>query len=488
MLTQNALVLTALVGPVLGRTVHSVLVFSRHGDRTSKVFPNYQMTSLGAQQCFDSGTFYRNLYISSNSTSQIRNISPDQVDNTQLWASAPDQPVLYQTAKSFLQGLYPPLRTLSSSEANSDAPLIGYQYVHAHGEADNAPDMIWLKGDDECPAYTAASKTYRDSEECKATLENTADFYAQFEDLLGPILGRENVSYAKAYDVFDLLNTAKSQNISSGVADQISEEDLARAKWLADEWEWNMNYSPSQPLRSISGSTLLGGILRQLTSVIEDNAATKFSLMTGSYDTFLAFFGLMDLPSQSPDFRGLPDYAASMAFELYSDEDDAAFPERGSIDQDLRVRFLFRNGTDEEDDLTSWTLGGLEAVDEVGGMRVGEFKEMVEGEAVMSVGEWCQTCGSLAEFCVAANATMEMQQQEQATGGDSGRDGLSAAAAGGIGAGVTLAVVGPVALLIWALMSHRQRRSSAAAASGHASEKRFDSVSTSKVGSDSESV
>lgn len=249
-----------------------------------------------------------------------------------------------------------------------------------------------------------------------------------------------------------------------------------------------MNNSPTQPLRSISGSTLLGGILRQLTSVIEHNAATKFSLMTGSYDTFLAFFGLMDLPSQSPDFRGLPDYAASMAFELYSEADDAAFPERGSIDQDLRVRFLFRNGTDEGDDVTSWTLGDLEAVDEVGGMRFGEFKEMVEGEAVISVGEWCRTCGSLAEFCVAANATMETQQQEQATGEASERDGLSAAAAGGIGAGFTLAVVGIVALLIWALMSRRRRRSSVAATSGRASEKRGDSVSTGKGGSDSESV
>lgn len=249
-----------------------------------------------------------------------------------------------------------------------------------------------------------------------------------------------------------------------------------------------MNYSPSHPLRSVSGSTLLGGILRQLTSIIEDNAATKFSLMTGSYDTFLAFFGLMDLPSQSPDFRGLPDYAASMAFELYSEADDAAFPDRGSINQDLRVRFLFRNGTDDGDDLTSWRLGGLESVGDMGGMRFGEFKETVEGKAVMSVGDWCQKCGSLAEFCVAANATMEAQQQQEQTTARDENNGLSAAAAGGIGAGVTLAVVGVVALLVWALMSGRRRRSSAAAMSGGEGEKRGDSTSTGKAGSDSESV
>lgn len=32
---SHALLITALATPILGRTVHSVIVFSRHGDRTS---------------------------------------------------------------------------------------------------------------------------------------------------------------------------------------------------------------------------------------------------------------------------------------------------------------------------------------------------------------------------------------------------------------------------------------------------------------------
>ena len=203
------------------------------------------MTNLGAQQCYDSGSFYRDLYISSDSPSQISGISTDRADHTQLWASAPDQSVLFQTANNFLQGLYPPLATLNSDLATeelvngttTEAPLDGYQYIHIQGEADNAPDTIWLKGDDECPAYTRASRSYRQSEEYQATLADTRDFYSQFEDLLGPILGAENVTYARAYDVFDLLNTAKIHNTS--VADQITEENLTEARYLADQWEWS---------------------------------------------------------------------------------------------------------------------------------------------------------------------------------------------------------------------------------------------------------
>lgn len=203
------------------------------------------MTNLGAQQCYTSGAFYRDLYIASESPSQISGISSDRADHTQLWASAPDQSVLFQTANNFLQGLYPPLATLNSDLATEDlvngttteAPLSGYQYVHIQGEADNAPDMIWLKGDDECPAYTRASRSYRQSQEYQTTLSDTRDFYSQFQALLGPILGAENVTYARAYDVFDLLSTAKMHN--SSVADQITEENLTEARYLADQWEWS---------------------------------------------------------------------------------------------------------------------------------------------------------------------------------------------------------------------------------------------------------
>ncbi|EME88821.1 uncharacterized protein MYCFIDRAFT_3846, partial [Pseudocercospora fijiensis CIRAD86] len=375
--------------------VHSVIVFNRHGDRTSKFFPNYQMTSLGAQQCYNSGSYYRSLYLNSSSLSHISGISEDTADFSQLWASAPDQPVLFQTALNFMQGLYPPLGSnqaqVLANGTTIEAPLDGYQYIHIHGEDDKSPDTIWLKGDDECPAYEKASKSYRQSSDYLSLLDSTRNFYSQFSPLLSSILsGAQNLTYKNAYNIFDLLNTAKTQN--SSISNQISEQNLNEARFLANTWEFNHNYNPSQPDRMIGGEALAGGILRQMESVVADHARTKFSLMTGSYDTFLAFFGLVGLPDINSDFEGLPNYAASVAFEIFSEADEAGF-----LEEDLRVRFLFRNGTEGGEELRAWPLFGTGRES----LGYGEFVERMGEMAIMSVGEWCGRCQAEAEFCLA---------------------------------------------------------------------------------------
>lgn len=237
-----------------------------------------------------------------------------------------------------------------------------------------------------------------------------------------------------------------------------------------------MNYNATQPSRSIGGETLLGGILRQIAAVVEDEASTtKFSLMTGSYDTFLAFFGITDLPAQNADFYGLPEYASTMAFEIFSDGDDAPFPS-ADVDEEVFVRFTFRNGTEEGSEAVAYPLGGID-VSANGGMRYGDFKRGLESKAVLEVGDWCARCGSVAEFCVAANQTVAEGAQTAASGGNGG---LSNAAAGGIGAGVTLAVVAVLGLVAW--LFTRKRRTAAAPSPG-AAEKRL-----SHSGSEGETV
>ncbi|KAF2167951.1 hypothetical protein M409DRAFT_22096 [Zasmidium cellare ATCC 36951] len=453
---KSIILLTVVAAvPAFGRTVHSVLVFSRHGDRTSKFYKNYQMTNLGAVQCFNSGTYYRNRYVAARASDQIAGISPPDVDHSQLWFSAPDQSVLFQTAQNFAQGLYPPLGSLDEDLATEElangtsieSPLNGYQCIHIQGEAENAPDTIWLKGDDECPAWTNDSKEYKVSDQYQQTLNSSQGFYDQFVPLLGDILGLENVSYAQAYNVFDLLNTAYVQNAS--VSEQIVSEDLAEARYLADEWEWNMNFNASNLDRVIGGMSLAGGILRQLEAVVQDEAATKFSLMTGSYDTFLAFFGLVDLASVSTDFMGLPDYASTMAFEVFSEADNASFPT--NPEDDLRIRYLFRNGTGSDEELTAYPLFGQE--DEA--MAYGAFMSSLRDRAITSVSGWCKRCGANADFCLAetSNGTAE-----QVTATESSGSALSNAAAGGIGAGVTIAVVAILGLALWVFLSKRRKQ------------------------------
>jgi hypothetical protein len=284
-------------------------------------------------------------------------------------------------------------------------------------------------------------------------------FYETFIPLLGDIMGPENVSYANAYDVFDLLNVGSIHNTS--VAENLALSDLDQLRYLANHWEYNHNYNQTQPERSIGGMTLAGGALRQLADVVKGKAKLKFNLIAGSYDTQLAFYGLTNLTLASPDFSGLPNYAASMAFELFTEEDATTFP--SNPEQDLRVRFLFKNGT-TDDDLTPFPLFGRSELS----LSYGDFVSELSSRAIVDVPDWCTTCRSEADFCVTA-----LQTNGTSSGSDSsssspsagvssaGDSGLSNAAAGGIGVAVTLAVVGIVGALAWLLV--RRKRSAKAA-------------------------
>lgn len=369
--------------------------------------------------------------------------------------------VLFQTATNFLQGLYPPLENIDEALSTEELangtdisdPLNGHQFILVHGEDKKSPDTIWIKGDDSCPAYETATAAYSESEEYQQISQATSSFYSRFEPLLAPIMGASNVSYSHAYDVFDLLHVASIHN--SSIAPEIDPSDLAQLRHLADHWEWNHNYNASAPDRSIGGASLAGGILQQLDAVVSDSAAVKFSLLAGSYDTFMSFFGLTDLHAVSDNFTGLPHYAATMAFELFTEGDDEVFPE--DAERDLRVRFLFRNGTDASEDLNSYPLFGEDAE----AHSYGEFKERLGGLAINDVAEWCGVCGAETSFCAAETA------QAQADGGDSeagsSGSGLSNAAAGGIGAGVTAAVFLAVGALVAVFMRRRSKTQAAVA-------------------------
>ncbi len=205
-------------------------------------------------------------------------------------------------------------------------PLSGYQYVVVHGEDETSTDYFWLKGDDNCPEYERARKSFTKSTEYIGRQETTKSFYEGFWDILQNVYDykRENMSYANAFDIFDLINVAKIHN--SSMESVVSDEELFQLRTLADSAEFNLNYNQTQPTRSIGGQTLAGAVLRQLDDMVTKRGTLKFSLLVGSYDTFLSFFGLTNLTSASPNFYGLPFYASTMAFELFSNGNTTTFP------------------------------------------------------------------------------------------------------------------------------------------------------------------
>ena len=467
MLSKPIVLFLGLLAPIHAETVLGVTVFSRHGDSkrsslilntfakfwtgTSKHYKGYNLTNLGFQQNYNVGQDYRNAYLKSSSPKKILGISEDKGVNSQIYASVPDQTVLLNTAAAFLQGLYPPLGNLDQELATQTLnnnmritnPLGGYQYLVVHGENEDSPDTIWLKGDEECPAVAMSIEQHKESPTFKQRIDETRSFYQSFSKQLDDVYDREqlDLSFTNAYDIFDLLNVASIHNASHNGT--VSSGELTRLRILADEWEFGMAYDADDSARSIGGQTFAGGVLEQLDQIVSSQGKLKFSLLAGSYDTFLAFFGLSNLTTVSDEFYGLPSYASTMAFELFTSEDVTSFP---SAINDLRVRFLFRNGSIEGEAPRAFPLFGGQ--DE--SMPYTEFTSKMKAFAITSPEQWCSTCRSDALFCESFEINKTKSQNEIQ------RTGMSNTVAGVIGAMSTLAVVAIVGLIVLFAMKKRR--------------------------------
>lgn len=456
MLLKSLPLVSGLLLPAAAETILGVTVFSRHGDRTSKHYKGYSLTSLGEQQVFSVGSDYRSRYISSESDKQILGISENRVRQSQIFASAPDQEVLLNTANSFLQGLYPPLEGIDAKIASETlangsevtSPLNGYQYVVLHSEESEAPDTIWLKGDENCPSTIKSQEAFAESKEFKELDEKTKSFYEKFYDILKDVYdySPEKMSYENAYDIFDLINVAHIHNDSSA-AEKISDEDLFQLRTLADSAEFSVAYSSSEPERAIGGKTFAGAVLNQLSQTVSGKGKLKFSLLAGSYDIFQSFFGISKLIDVDTNFYGLPEYASTMSFELFTNKDVEEFP---SNTDDLRVRFLFRNGSSADAQLRAFPLFGKSE----DSMSWADFVSSMKDVAITSAEEWCNTCQSSLLFCAAYGAA------DAVTTTSSGSSGISSVIAGVIGAMVTLAVFSIIGAV--AFFAVRGRRASPA--------------------------
>ena len=120
--------------PAATETVLGVYILSRHGDRTAKALPPTNLTDLGYQEVFTSGTYFRDRYIASGASNPIYGMNTDLVLESQITALAPVDNVLQNSAAGFLQALYPPVgETLGSATLRNgtrvQTPLNGFQLI-----------------------------------------------------------------------------------------------------------------------------------------------------------------------------------------------------------------------------------------------------------------------------------------------------------------------------------------------------------------------
>ncbi|KAA8908329.1 histidine phosphatase superfamily, partial [Sphaerosporella brunnea] len=428
------LALAAQLAVAHSETIHGAILFSRHGDRTWKGAPPTKLTTIGQIEAFNSGTYWRDRYLNSSSPFQISGINAEIWSAAQLTAAAPIDAVLVTTGQAFLQGLYPPVQVFDTlANGNSiEAPLSGYQYAPLTTVTTDSPSTIWLKGDDQCPVYDDASAQWNTTDQYKALEASTKNFYQSFYDkIFAGVMPQSKMSYANAYTIFDYINVGVVHN--STIADVVTSEQLFQLRTLANSAEFAKSgyVTSNSNIRAVSGRTLSGKVLSQLEAIISSKGKQgMFNLNLGSYDTFLSFFGLANLPSVSVNFTGLPDYASVIVFELFSDSTD--FP----AEADLSVRFLFRNGTTQGPAQT-YPLFGSQT------LSWSDFKARMEKIAITSVEQWCNFCNSTASFC----SEFKSDATATSTEGNRHKNEVTPAVAGVIGGMVTLGVFSLAAIV-----------------------------------------
>lgn len=289
--------------------------------------------------------------------------------------------------------------------------------------------------------YIKASANFHNSELYTRLQASTKDFYESFSDILGGTLTRSEMGYINAYPIFDYINVGMIHNDT--IAKRVTPTELLQLRTLADSQEWALNgniSSVKEPgVLPVSGRTLANKILTQLASIIDSSGKkNKFSLLIGSYDTFLSFFALLQLPNSDTNFFGLPDYASTIAFELISYSDNPTFPKDG---KDLYIRFLFRNGTDDANPLREYPIFGHSHTDAV--MQWVDFRSAMAGISISSALQWCGICNATELFCpVSAGINTNNSQEPQKT------HKLSPITAGVVGATCALAFVGAAMALM----------------------------------------
>ncbi|ROV99539.1 hypothetical protein VMCG_06336 [Cytospora schulzeri] len=430
---------------VLAETVLGAYIFHRHGDRTTKSYKPTKLTALGAEQVYTSGAWYRNRYIASNSTNPIFNMASDIALLSQMSITAPSDNVLQQSANGFTQSLYPPAgsaayETLANGQ-RIQAPLDGYQYIPVNmvssaASSSDSENSGWLQGSSGCAKAVISSNNYFESNEYTDLLSKTSTFYQDLLPVYNSTFDSSSATYKNAYTIFDYVHVSEIHNQSIPSDGLLTNETLFQLQTLADTHEWGLAYNESEPVRAIAGAVLAAQILEALnttmTSSLQKTSSQKLGVQFGAYASFMSFFGLANMPAASSDFKGIVDYASSMAFELVTNTTVDGADAPTTVDPaDVSVRFLFSNGSASDSNPAQEfpLFGQSETL-----VSWNDFVTNMQGFAIGDTPSWCQACGNTTGICASSVSSSSSGSGSGSSKSGSGGGSISpgAAAAAGV--------------------------------------------------------
>lgn len=186
--------------------VLGLYVFHRHGDRTAKAWKPVNLTALGADQVYSSGSFYRKRYIDSDADSKVQGVSSDTAILSQIAVTAPVDNVLQNSALVFLQGLYPPTGhvELLANGSRVEAPFAGYQYIPVNSidnaaSAEDSENSAWLQGNSGCTNAEVSSNDYLSSPEYSNTYDSSKAFYTKLLPVINGTYTKDEANFKNGY-------------------------------------------------------------------------------------------------------------------------------------------------------------------------------------------------------------------------------------------------------------------------------------------------
>lgn len=460
-------------------TIWSSVIYTYHGDRTPLVWPVQNvLTALGAQQLYSAGTFFRQRYLTepqdeAKSGPAINDISTDALNNIEIFVMTTVDQYKGASALAFMQGLYPPTNvsldndttfaTTPSNESGATAPLNGYQYPRLWTFSPEDPNSIVIEGQVNCLLYEKAMNEFANSDEAMQATSESQAFYDDIElNILNDIFPGQNISFDYAYLVFDYLSYEKIHN--EKIDQKLTDADLARARDLANHQVRGFNgYSPDggpdsrKSIQTIAGQTLAAQIVGLLLNNLQSQGVGgKLNLLFGSFEPIVEFSVLTGLAVGKRELAEIPDPGSSMIFEMFSNTqgDNQEYPSSN----DLRIRFLFRNGTASSSELVPYPLfGDGDTLD----LSFADFMENMQNISISSTADWCNMCQNDGLFCAAYSNLVTGGDGNIAVNRITTNNAMKPVLAGVIGAIVTLAAASIILALFMLFGGVRFRRAKA---------------------------
>ncbi|KAJ5106961.1 hypothetical protein N7456_003636 [Penicillium angulare] len=452
--------------------VWSVFAYTINGDSTPNSLATSAqpagLTEYGASQLVDAGSAIRYRYVSSagslNATeSAIQNIAPSILNSKDVKVLSTTDESTIGSAQAFMLGLYPPLgqENMNTSDETANgthysAPMDGYQFPKIVTLGSSDPGSLLVAGQASCNMHQVAVSEYQNGGDAAEITQETETFYQKLlHDVLSGVYDESSATYANAVSIADYLDYEALHN--STALDMLFGDDLIRARSLADQFTYATNGLGASPLSSgstagltipIAGQTLASSIIDAFNiNLEEDGDGEKVTLLFGGPEPAVALASLLGLASnQQSNFFSRPARGASLIFELFSfetDGDDDSYPGSG----EMYVRFLLHNGTDSSTEFISYPLFGNSPSKTY--IPWVDFQDEMESFAVGSAQEWCTLCNADSVFCSGVMSHGHSSSKKK---------GVSPAVAGVIGAVVTLAVIGLLALAGFLILWFRKRR------------------------------